>query len=381
MIIIATASGDYDDYGDDYDVTDTPSCVFSNCKLPNCSCFGVQPNLRMEDRPQLVMLTFDDAITVSNIKTYREIIGKRRNKLDNQPIRLTFFVCHEYNDYELTQELYSNGHEIAVHSISHESNTDLWRRGTPAKWKAEMVGMRTIIGTFGLVPSKEIRGHRAPFLQTAGDTTFDMLSKEGFLYDSSMPTRSFMDPPVWPYTLDYGYSPQDCQIEPCPEKTYPGLWEVPMIQYEMRSRDGVFYCSMADACTPQPKSRKETKEYLMINFRRHYLTNKAPFPLFLHEAWLQDTQRLSGYLDFLDDILTKEDVFVVTVRDVIEYMKNPVKYSNYSSYNHEKPGACGDAKTCRYKEPLRNMKTCAPCPRYYPWIGTPLGRRKPNFIR
>ena len=101
--------------------------------------------------------------------------------------------------------------------------------------------------------------------------------------------------------------------------------------------------------------------------------------MFLHEAWLQDKQRLLGYLDFLDEILTKEDVFVVTVRDVIEYMKNPVKYDSFSAYKHEKSGDCSNPKACQYEVPLRHMKSCSACPPYFPWVYTPLGRKEPSL--
>lgn len=62
------------------------------------------------------MLTFDDAITVANIETYRKIAARGTR---TKSVRMTFFVCHEYNDYTLTHELYSQGHEIAVHSIRY----------------------------------------------------------------------------------------------------------------------------------------------------------------------------------------------------------------------------------------------------------------------
>nr|XP_042913473.1 chitin deacetylase 8-like [Parasteatoda tepidariorum] len=357
----AAAVSDYDDYSDEK-IT-LPACDETNCQLPNCSCFGDFP--KNVHRPQFVMLTFDDAITVANIETYNKILNGRR-------INATFFVCHEYNDYTLTNELYRQGHEIAIHTVSHESNTDLWRDGSEQKWKREAVDMRTLLNTFGGIPMQELVGFRAPFLQTGGNTTFKVLKKEAFLYDSSMPSRAYMDPPIWPYTLDFGYS-QDCQIEPCPNENFPGLWEVPMIQYHRNSKDGDFYCSMLDACTPQPKTALDTKEFLMKNFKRHYDSNRAPFPVFLHEAWLRDKHRLEGFLQFFDTILTMEGVQAVTLRQVVEYMRHRV----FPVRTPIQP--CPKKEVCSYKEPLRIMKTCTTgCPKYYPWVGTPLGRRPPR---
>ncbi|GBM16726.1 hypothetical protein AVEN_217985-1 [Araneus ventricosus] len=359
---------------DDYVYSDEdlkPTCDDSNCKLPNCSCFGAQPNVPINERPQFLMLTFDDAITVANIDTYKKIAAKG--------VRMTFFVCHEYNDYSLTQKLYSDGHEIAIHSISHESNTDLWRDGDETRWKQEMVGMRAMLTTFGGLPQAELVGHRGPFLQTAGDTTFSVIHKEKFLYDSTMPSRSYMDPPIWPYTLDHGYG-QDCQIEPCPNGNFPGLWEIPMLQYHRSSREGDFYCSMLDACTPYPITAADTKDFLMKNFLRHYKSNKAPFPMFLHEAWLRDNARLEGFLQFLDEVLKYQDVRTATIRDVVEYMRNPTPYRLFTPYQQSSPKPCNKVETCSYKEPLRFMKSCVKCPKYYPWVGTPMGKIPPkNF--
>lgn len=57
---------------------------------------------------------------------------------------------------------------------SHESNTDMWRHASDDRWKKEMVGLRAMLGPFGGIPAKEVVGHRAPFLQTAGNTTFQV---------------------------------------------------------------------------------------------------------------------------------------------------------------------------------------------------------------
>ena len=36
--------------------------------------------------------------------------------------------------------------------------------------------------------------------------------------------------PIFPYKLDNGYL-QDCQIEPCPNAKFPGLWITPLNDY------------------------------------------------------------------------------------------------------------------------------------------------------
>lgn len=70
---------------------------------------------------------------------------------------------------------------------------------------------------------------RAPFLAIGGNNMFKMLHDVNFTYDSSMPVYENR-PPSWPYTLDYKIF-HDCMIPPCPTKSYPGVWEVPMVMW------------------------------------------------------------------------------------------------------------------------------------------------------
>ena len=74
---------------------------------------------------------------------------------------------------------------------------------------------------YGGVDPNDVRGMRAPFLQTGGNTMFEMLKEANFTYDSSMPVYD-IEPPLWPYTLDYSIN-HDCMIEPCPTSSIPGL--------------------------------------------------------------------------------------------------------------------------------------------------------------
>lgn len=66
--------------------------------------------------PQMITLTFDDAINNNNMDLYQLIFDGRQNP--NQcNIKATFFVSHKYTNYSAVQEMHRLGHEIAVHSI------------------------------------------------------------------------------------------------------------------------------------------------------------------------------------------------------------------------------------------------------------------------
>ena len=48
-----------------------------------------------------------------------------------------------------------------------------------------------------------IQGFRAPYLQAGGDATLSALHSLDASFDSSLLTN-YKDPPIWPYTFDYG---------------------------------------------------------------------------------------------------------------------------------------------------------------------------------
>ena len=68
--------------------------------------------------PQLVLLTFDDAVNDLNKGLYNDLFNVGRKNPNGCPIASTMYVSHEWTDYSQVQDLYAQGHEIASHSIS-----------------------------------------------------------------------------------------------------------------------------------------------------------------------------------------------------------------------------------------------------------------------
>ena len=73
----------------------------------------------MKDVPQLVLISFDDAVNDINWHIYEELLNSGRSNPNGCPIKATFYVSHEWTDYSQVQTLYSRGHEIASHSITY----------------------------------------------------------------------------------------------------------------------------------------------------------------------------------------------------------------------------------------------------------------------
>lgn len=107
----------------DNDPNRAPPCDPAVCVLPDCFCSedgtGIPNDLPAKEVPQMITITFDDAINNNNIELYKEIFnGKRRNP-NGCDIKATFFVSHKYTNYSAVQETHRKGHEIAVHSITY----------------------------------------------------------------------------------------------------------------------------------------------------------------------------------------------------------------------------------------------------------------------
>ena len=66
---------------------------------------------------QTVLITYDDAIHSLNFVNYTNLIFNRANP-NGCPIKATYFLSHEYNNYTLLNDVYNRGHEIASHSIT-----------------------------------------------------------------------------------------------------------------------------------------------------------------------------------------------------------------------------------------------------------------------
>lgn len=162
-------------------------------------------------------------------KTLVNILGK--NPSLNVHIS---FHCANDPDNQMTMRFFRHDAKIEGY----------WANISLATLKREFDDIRTMANHFGLIPIKEMRGMRLPFLQTSGNVSFQGLQELGLSYDSSLPTRQYVNPPMWPYTLEYA-SHQDCAITPCPTASFPKIWEIPMVMW---SDDYGIPCSMVDAC-------------------------------------------------------------------------------------------------------------------------------------
>ncbi|XP_071451813.1 chitin deacetylase 1 [Hetaerina americana] len=390
---------DCDDDSDEgwCDVVNDPNaatpCDPITCKLPDCFCSvdgtAVPGNMLPSQIPQMIILTFDDAVNADNWELFQDKLFPTQSTTtrvnpNGCPIHATFFISHQYTNYQQVQKLWNQGHEISVHSITHRGPEQWWtNNATIEDWFDEMVGQANIINRFANVRMEDIRGLRVPFLRVGWNRQFSMMREFGFVYDASI-AAPFSDPPLWPYTLDHRM-PHVCVggsgTQRCPTRSQPGIWEMVMNQLEMEG----YQCAMVDSC-PQHLTGKEIYNGLMRNFHRHYDSNRAPYGLYFHSTWFKKPDFLSAFQKFLDEMGKHSDVWFVTNWQAVQWMKNPVplgqveQFKPWSCKRREFTPlelACNLPKTCRLQSrdlgAERYLYTCTDCPQIYPWLRNEFG--------
>jgi len=80
---------------------------------------------------------------------------------------------------------------------------------------------------------------------------------------------------------------------------------------------------MLDGCPVSFDDQRQSFSYLQRNFDRFYRGNRAPLGVNMHAVWLRPRRRLAAMLQFLESILKLDDVYVISVNQLIEWMRSP----------------------------------------------------------
>lgn len=277
----------------------------------------------------MVFFTFDDAITPQVAGFYRQLFDSSRRNPNGCPVSMTLFISHSNTVYSLVREFYQKGMEIASHSVSHaHPNTQTF--------KSEAMKQKQNLARMARIPHTRISGWRSPFLEPLGDAQPNMLQELGYAYDATLTIskKSLGEKPPLPFTLDYGW-PYDCKIKPCPKSKHKGFWEVPVISlmdYLQR-----FDCVYVDGCNNPPPDEEAAYRFLWDNFQSYYKTNKAPFGVNMHASWFFYPDRLKAMDRFINELVKMDDVYIVNVKQVIEWLRHPVSLQDVSSFT---PWSC-----------------------------------------
>ncbi|XP_070173551.1 chitin deacetylase 8-like isoform X2 [Littorina saxatilis] len=141
--------------------------------------------------------------------------------------------------------------------------------------------------------------------------------------------RNVYSPVMWPFTLDFSYT-LVCNIQPCPKKTYPGYWIIPVVVM-MDYREHL-PCAYVDHCTNEPRNHDETFDMLWKNFLRNYRTNRAPMYVNLHSIWLETDFHLDAMDEFIKRLSAMDDVFVLPIHKALDWMRKPTPISRIKDF-------------------------------------------------
>jgi hypothetical protein len=363
-----------------------PDCPLNghNCTLPHCFCsrtgLDVPGELESADVPQMVLLTFSDPITDRTINSLKAIFNGRYRNPNGCPIKATFFVTHDYSNYDQVQWLYSQGHEMAVSSMTGDNN----ETKSESEWEAEMAGTKKALEKFSYVDGKKVIGVRAPQMRPGGDAQYRAMLRGGFRYDSSTLVTGG---PYWPQTMDHRPPWQCVNGQRCPLYSYPGLWEFTINEfYHPNGSTGNSLHSVVGRGTAESVFR-----VLSENFNRSESASKAPFVVPISSELLTslpDSGAVNGIQRFLESILKRQDVYVVSMSQALDWITLPTrlaKIRDFRSWNCQRGGTqhvrpCETPSVCSYMAQNnqatgmpRSFRICGSCPRYYPWVRDPLG--------
>ncbi len=344
--------------------------------------------------PQFVSITFDDNFSTEGMDWAIEFFHALHNPLGNgqaetfdaTPVRSTFPVTCAYQDgrLETWERLHRDGHELANHTATHEDGTtyklEQWNQEI-AKCNSELAKNFSRV-----VPPVRLIGFRAPYLRYA-DSLFGALVENQFAYDTSI-MGCWADSQdgstcSWPYTMNAGSLDADAMYQKWPAHNlspigiHPDLWEVPVGvaivpddslagQYGFRAglrqrvdrhltgapNPNFFEAStgkMAAMDITMIQEAQMTRDEALATLK-HTLDlrlagNRAPLVFVAHthvyaSFWDPETpsiartaDRRAIIQDFVNYALSKPEVRIRPVADIVTWMKNPVAFDSSTRAN------------------------------------------------
>lgn len=317
-ILVGVASG--------YEYADWYNCDASKCRPPDCRCARTTSPLPLDQTPQIILVTNDDAVE-SQVLGNMESMLRGFSQKNGCPIPVTWFTLSDGTDCTLVKERFKGGDEFACHTKTHK---ELNLKTPRSEMEDEILGSRGFLVEGCGLPATSVVGFRNTYLVSTPQSR-EIMNKFGFLYDSSMTfdwggednagaNRSF------PFTLDYGVPDGTCapddKFQSCnEEERYKGLWEMPV--WEMKSQDGESYGMDPGAASPGNGKARPVDEVLKYNFDAAYGGNRAPLPLYVHLGWFSE-KHIEQTQSFLKYAMSKPDVYFLTMQQMVNWMQAPV---------------------------------------------------------
>jgi peptidoglycan/xylan/chitin deacetylase (PgdA/CDA1 family) len=307
---------------------------------------------------------------------------------DNAPVHFSFYLVGQYiaskqddNPVFVRRAMHEallSGHEIGNHTFSHDHGSGF----ALTRWKTELDDCtRWMIKPFGPnddpkdpdiskgigISQKQVFGFRTPFLEY-NDTLFTALKESGFMYDCTI-EEGWQDDQdgsnyLWPYTLDDA-SPGNAKTTKDTTTVlvgkHPGLWEMPNYalivppddkckeygvepglraklakgKKEYKPEDGKITGIDWNLWVEFQMSKPEFLATLKYSLDLRCTGNRCPFLLGTHSDIYSNSypdtianatpqQRRDALAEFLSYALSKPQVRVASMKEVLDWLRNPV---------------------------------------------------------
>jgi peptidoglycan/xylan/chitin deacetylase (PgdA/CDA1 family) len=291
--------------------------AFGQCTLPHCFNPGTSSPLSPEETPQFVLLSHDDEINSNTYEAFKNV-GICDSKI-------TFFLMWSRIDCRYVQAFYNAGHEIALHTVNHHHLT-----GVPLdQLRYEMLGVRDLVNSKCGIPFEDMKGFRAPYLETNENVRKILYEDDYIEYDSSYnPYRRSMAP----FTMDSGL----VKNSSLSSESWPGLWQIPVNPVESDGFDAVYSMDpgrLSHAVYEPGETpgafipAEEMLDLLIENFQIQYNGSRLPFSVNFHTPWMNADGYSAALGEFLEYTSQLDDVYFITYSELVSWMRDPVPLS------------------------------------------------------
>jgi len=304
------------------------------CRCPGTATPG---DFDVDEIPQLVLISFEGAVDADFYKVHKTLFPSDTSSAlrnPNQcPMSTTLFMSDQRTDYCALNKLWAFGHEIGLAGIAQHTQ-EWWRTATSEAVAAEIAEQLEKLYAKASISEEYVYGWRTPYLMNSENQTKAVYEME-LEYDSSLliSKTGEIEPSTWPFTMDYPIDVASgfiCNIGACPQNDYPELWQIPVSKYQETPTDPG--CRHLDQCLKLNTTEDETFQFLQRHFERQYESYRIPYVITMNNKVLKDQSELiNGLQKFLKSLTEMDDVWVVSMHQAIEWMKDPKAVSQMES--------------------------------------------------
>jgi hypothetical protein len=321
--------------------------------------FSHPGEIPLDSVPIFICFGWDDNVYYDGLHWADTLFASRKNP-DESPILSTYYVSTHptiTNDslWEEINALYLQGNEIGNHTQTHDGAAMLANMGNKEFWSGEIGGANDDLNRQSGIPLDAITGFRTPFL-TYSTATFEAMQENNIEYDCSIEhfatqyqnnDGEYETGLVWPYTLDNGKhssSYGEASVE------VPGMWELPVHEFQpatgwngVTGYDWNLWFKGYDKQGVIDLWKSSLQVRVEGDPVRGMVANRVPFFIGTHTDFYTDdntanstasdntVNRRAAIAEFIDWALEYSPaVRIVPQRAVIQWMKNPVPYTQFS---------------------------------------------------